>query len=74
MTSAEKTALADRLLGTSGMDDSRIADELGIEIEDLEEAAGDNGVCRCKVCDWWHEDGELDEEEVCADCGGKFED
>lgn len=69
LTTEQQEKIADALEGTcnSGFD---LAEEYGVELEDIEEAAGVCGVYRCTVCDWWTRDlaDVPDEDAICIDC------
>lgn len=65
-------ALADALLGTSGIHDGAFAEEHGVDVGDLEELVEPHEVVKCSECDWWvgisdTEEGE-DGEPICDDC------
>lgn len=68
LTRQQQEEIVARLQGTSGVDDFRIAEDFDIELDDLEEIASEHGLERCKLCDWWFEAGELNDDYECEDC------
>lgn len=58
-----------RLIGTSASG-IELAEELGIELDELERHMADSGYDRCVLCDWWYEACELSKDCLCESCGG----
>lgn len=56
-----------KLVGTSdhGIE---YAEELGLQLDDLEAEMANRGYERCVDCDTWVEVSELDENDVCESC------
>jgi len=44
-----------------------LAAEYGVEEDEIERLAAQNGIERCVTCDWWCESHEIESEE-CEDC------
>jgi len=60
-------SIADDLTGTckSGIQE---AEDLGVELDELESAMADQGIERCQLCDWWHPEDELYDGGFCEQC------
>ena len=72
----KKQAIVAELAGTSGVYDSGVAQEHGIDVSDLDAIMEEAEHVRCSCCDWWvelhetlHDESES-EEHVCSDCRG----
>ncbi|MFA5525790.1 MAG: hypothetical protein WC992_03100 [Acholeplasmataceae bacterium] len=69
MTTERAEQVAEALAGTcrSGIE---LAEELGMEIDEVENLAANGGIERCGCCDWWCEISELNDDGFCEDCRG----
>lgn len=68
LSDVQKQTIADALEGSSGTYDNAIAEQYGLELEELEAVADGMGVVRCECCGWWVATDETQDGATCLEC------
>lgn len=68
LTKQQKREIADKLENTSGVKDEEVCKQYDVELADLEILLLNEGIERCKSCEWWIDCCDLGENNICLGC------